>query len=281
MVLESYLSLLFLKKKPFYVIPITFVYTSLALYFAHKIFPSEAPLFWLVLLTFLSIPLFWTIASSEKRLENKTKSYVKALFLDRSDKTIQFFIWFFLGTILAIALWYTLLPMDLVNELFNLQLNTIRTLNLSLSGSAVTRSFFLAILTNNIKVLILSVLFAFLFGPGAIFIVAWNASLVGVAIGNKIRFSTAQLYFPEQSAAVLHYTNTISTAILRYLTHGIFEIFAYFIGILAGSLLSISVVNEPKTIRKTATDVIGLTLLAIGIILISAVIEAYISVRLY
>jgi len=281
MVLESYLSLLFLKKKPFYVIPITFVYTSLALYFAHKIFPSEAPLFWLVLLTFLSIPLFWTIATSEKRLENKTKSYVKALFLDRSDKTIQFFIWFFLGTILAIAFWYTLLPMDLVNELFNLQLNTIRTLNLSLSGSAVTRSFFLAILTNNIKVLILSVLFAFLFGPGAIFIVAWNASLVGVAIGNKIRFSTAQLYFPEQSAAVLHYTNTISTAVLRYLTHGIFEIFAYFIGILAGSLLSISVVNEPKTIRKTATDVIGLTLLAIGIILISAVIEAYISVRLY
>ena len=281
MVLESYLSLLFLKKKPFYVIPITFVYTSLALYFAHKIFPSEAPLFWLVLLTFLSIPLFWTIASSEKRLENKTKSYVKALFLDRSDKTVQFFIWFFLGTILAIAFWYTLLPMDLVNELFNLQLNTIRTLNLSLSGSAVTRSFFLAILTNNIKVLILSILFAFLFGPGAIFIVAWNASLVGVAIGNKIRFSTAQLYFPEQSAAVLHYTNTISTAILRYLTHGIFEIFAYFIGILAGSLLSISVVNEPKTIRKTATDVIGLTLLAIGIILISAVIEAYISVRLY
>jgi uncharacterized membrane protein SpoIIM required for sporulation len=281
MVLESYLSLLFLKKKPFYVIPITFVYTSLALYFAHKIFPSEAPLFWLVLLTFLSIPLFWTIATSEKRLENKTKSYVKALFLDRSDKTIQFFIWFFLGTILAIALWYTLLPMDLVNELFNLQLNTIRTLNLSLSGSAVTRSFFLAILTNNIKVLILSVLFAFLFGPGAIFIVAWNASLVGVAIGNKIRFSTAQLYFPEQSTAVLHYTNTISTAVLRYLTHGIFEIFAYFIGILAGSLLSISVVNEPKTIRKTATDVIGLTLLAIGMLLISAVIEAYISVRLY
>ena len=49
------------------------------------------------------------------------------------------------------------------------------------------------IFLNNIRVLFLCIIFAFIYGAGAIFILTWNASIVGVAIGNLIREGIGRL----------------------------------------------------------------------------------------
>ncbi|MGB9675013.1 MAG: stage II sporulation protein M [Candidatus Nanoarchaeia archaeon] len=284
MVLENFLFSTVLKRKVSCTMILAFIYTSLALYFAHRVFQSQASLFFVVLITFLGMPFFWAISMLEKKKEDRSKNYLKLFIWSKSDKTLQFFVWFFLGVVFAVVFWYVLLPANLIQELFNQQLATIRTMNLAFTGSAI-KSAFLAILANNIKVLFLSFLFAFLFGPGALFIITWNASVIGVAIGNKIRMAFATLYSANVNNAVVHYTNIISASILRYLTHGILEILAYFISILAGMLLSIAVLEKDtdarKTMRKTVFDVVGLLLLALGIIIIAGIIEVYVSANFW
>src|SRR3989344_2654844 len=79
---------------------------------------------------------------------------------------------------------YIFLPPDLVKLLFSSQLDTIDSINSRVSGKAIdTTNIFAQIFLNNIKVLMFCIFFAFFYGAGAIFILAWNASVISAAIG--------------------------------------------------------------------------------------------------
>ena len=102
------------------------------------------------------------------------------------------------------------------------------------TGSAVGLSdisLFTLIFFSNLKVLVFCILFAVLYGVGAIFILTWNASVIGTAIGNFIRLRLA-----ESS----NYFYVASLGLLRYMIHGIPEILAYFIAGLAGGIISMA-----------------------------------------
>ena len=51
------------------------------------------------------------------------------------------------------------------------------------------------IFMNNMRVLLFTILFAFFYGAGAIFIFAWNASVIGFAIGNVFRNKLANAVY--------------------------------------------------------------------------------------
>ena len=66
-------------------------------------------------------------------------------------------------------------------------MRTIATINSNVIGHAVYLDQFFRIFFNNLKVLIFCIGFAFVYGVGAIFILVWNASVIGTAIGSFIR----------------------------------------------------------------------------------------------
>ena len=283
MVLEDVLSAQTVEKKPLYVLPIAFIYTSIALFFALWIFPSHAAIIAVVLVTILTMPLFWGVVGIEKRKQESDKDYLRNIIFGRfthdKDKLMMFFVWFFLGLSMAVAFWFVFLPSDMLKDLFYVQLNTIREINLALSGGAVSQGFFLAIMANNIKVLSLTVLFSFIFGAGAMFILAWNASVIGVAIGDSIRSGLASAKTTGFATAA-HYTGAISAGFFRYMIHGVPEIIAYFVGALAGAMLSIAIVKHEigsVHFKKTIFDVGGLVLIAMGLLLIAGAVEVTIS----
>ncbi|MEM2874362.1 MAG: stage II sporulation protein M, partial [Candidatus Nanoarchaeia archaeon] len=277
MVLEELIPVQTAERKPIYVLPIAFVYTSLALFFALWMFPSHAALVAVVLVTLLTMPLFWRVVGFEKKKQESTSSYLKNIIFalkdytkDR-DKLLMFFIWLFVGLSIATAFWFVFLPSDMLKDLFYIQLNTIKEINLALSGGAISQDFFLAILTNNVKVLALTILFSFVFGAGAMFILAWNASVIGVAVGDTVRTSLAVTKTTGVVTAV-NYTGAISTGLFRYFLHGVPEILAYFLGALAGAMLSIAVIKHEvgsEHFKKTIQDISGLILLALGLILLA------------
>ena len=132
---------------------------------------------------------------------------------------------------------------------------------------------FSQILLNNIKVLLFCIFFSFFYGAGAIFILTWNASVISAAIGSYIRNNIA-------TVTGLSYFSVVTTGIMRYMTHGIFEIFAYFIGGLAGGIISIAVIRHEffsSKFKKVMVDSIDLFLIAVALLFIGAYVEVYVT----
>jgi uncharacterized membrane protein SpoIIM required for sporulation len=286
MVLEDIIRAKSAERQPLYILPLAFLYASIALFVALWIFPSSAAIVAVFLIAIATMPLFLDVVVFEKTKEEGSRNYLRELLtfgrgVDK-EKLFPFFIYLFLGLALAVAFWFSVLPSSMLNDLFHIQLNTIKEINLSLaSGGAAFTSFFSAILANNVKVLAFSVLFSFIYGAGAMFILAWNASVIGVAMGDTIRSSLAAASKAIGGATgIVTYSSAVSTGLFRYLLHGIPEILAYFIGALAGGMLSIAVAHQEfntDKFRKTAVDVTCLVGLAILLLIVAAVVEVTIS----
>lgn len=285
MVLEDLVHAKFAEQRPLLVLPLAFLYTSVALFVALWIFPSSAAIVAVFLMTIAAMPLFLSIVVFEKQKEESSGSYFRDLLKfgkANKEKLLPFFTYLFLGMSLAIATWFVVLPSSMLSNLFHVQLNTIKEINLSLSsGGAAFGSFLPAILANNLKVLAFSVLFSFIYGAGAMFILAWNASVIGVAIGDAIRSSLAAASrIAGGGIGFVNYSSAVSVGLFRYLLHGVPEILAYFIGALAGGMLSIAVIHQEfdtNKFRKTSRDVICLVGLAAVLLVVASLIEVSIS----
>jgi len=90
-------------------------------------------------------------------------------------------------------------------------------------------TYFLAIFPNNAFVLLLVILFSFVYGAGSLFMISWNASVLGAKIGQ-----TALGLFDSYAGhgllqAPLAYAHGLFDS-LGLLPHGIFELPGFFVG---------------------------------------------------
>ena len=133
---------------------------------------------------------------------------------------------------------------------------------------------------NNVRVLAFALLFSFIFGAGAIFILTWNASVIAVAIADTARGIVSSGAEAVGVASVASYFHGFGLALARYMIHGIPEIGGYFVGGLAGGIISIGVIKyklgSPK-FKKVMFDALHLTILAIFILFVAAVLEVWVS----
>jgi uncharacterized membrane protein SpoIIM required for sporulation len=200
--------------------------------------------------------------------------------LTSNESLLHFYIFLFLGLGLSFTLWFIALPKEFVYDLFYLQLNTIKSINVQLSGGVVGGTLFSKILLNNFRVLAFCVLFSFIYGAGAIFILVWNASVIGVAMGDAVRNAVARYTLEIGALGISNYMSIISLSILRYMIHGIPELLGYFVGGLAGGLISIAVINQEvgtEKFQKTLQHVFGLVTLAVVMLFIAGLLEVSIS----
>jgi len=136
------------------------------------------------------------------------------------------------------------------------------------------------IFLNKIKVLIFCILFSFLYGSGGIFILMWNASVIGVALGNFFRSRLAEAVSAVGFSQVASYFYITSLSILRYAIHGIPEIVAYIVAGLAGGIISVAVIRHDfgtKNFEKILLDASDLILIAIFVLFAAALLEVYVT----
>ena len=188
-------------------------------------------------------------------------------------KTLQFLVFLFLGFLVSFTLWYTFLPASMLDTVFSLQTATIQSVG-SVTGAAVNPLLPLGtIIYNNFKILLLCVLFAFAFGLGAIFILTWNASIIGTAVGNLVREGIGGSYF-----------TAIPLALARYLTHGIFEITAFFLAGMAGGIISIAIIkhewNHPH-FKKVLWDSTDLFIVSVVLLVFAGLVEVFVTATLF
>lgn len=279
MVLESLTNALTAEKHPAKVILYGFVYASVGLFLSLWVFKEQASLVMVFLTAMASIPLIYNTIKLEEKKDIAIEK--EAALLREHAKALVVFMFLFLGFIIAFTLWYVVLPSDIVQNAFRIQTQTYLTINPGVSGNvANSMGNFTRILFNNLKVLIFCLLFAFLYGVGAIFILTWNASVIGLAMGNFIRTNMSKFAQSFNLLTAAGYLEITTKSVLRYWIHGTPEILAYFVGGLAGGIISIAVIRHDfgtEKFEKIVLDSTELVIIALVLLVIAALLEVNVT----
>jgi len=276
MVIESLVNPLKAERNPWEMFFIGALYSSIAILLSLWVFKPHASLVMVFLTVLACAPIMYGTMKMEE--EKDLRIQEEKILIKEHGRALAFFIFLFLGITISFTLWYVFLPSDLANSLFSIQTKTISDINSQITGQSINQlNLFSKIFMNNLKVLIFCLIFAFVYGLGAIFILTWNASVIGTAIGNFIRTNIS-------GNSVLHYFEITSLGILRYMIHGIPEILAYFTGGLSASIVSIAVIKhdfKSEKFQHILLDSVDLLLLSLVILLFAALIEVFITPLLF
>jgi uncharacterized membrane protein SpoIIM required for sporulation len=268
MVLEGLIKPFTAEKRPYELLFLGILFSSVAIILSIFIFSPHSSIVSIALTAFVCVPIIYGVIKLE---EKKSMDIEKeSVLVKEHGRALLFFIFLFVGFVISFALWYVFLPQSYVSEVFSVQSATISGIESSTVGnvvrpeSAIAQLFF-----HNVKVLLFCLLFAFFYGFGAIFILTWNASVVGVAIGDFVRTNLGA-----------GYVSALSAGFISYMVHGIPEITAYFTAGLAGGIISIAVINHEwnsHRFKHVLLDSIDLVILSFVLLGVAAVLEVFVS----
>jgi uncharacterized membrane protein SpoIIM required for sporulation len=279
MVVESIFNPSSAERHPAYLFLYGLGVSSLAIIVSYMVIASAVSI-GLVFFTVIACApfMYLTIRREEKKdIKIKDESHL----LIEHSKALRFLMFLFMGITVSCALWYFLLPDQTAAQFFEMQVKTIETINSPTTGHAIEKiPDLVMIFSNNSRVLLYCMIFSFVYGLGAIFIITWNASVIGTAIGNILKQGIATVADKVGIDKFIAYVVTIVYGFSRYAIHGLPEIAGYFVGGLAGGILSVAIINHHyKTglFGKVLADSAYLFLIAVTILMVSAILEVYVT----
>lgn len=272
MVLESLLNYKTIKNKPLFTFLMGFFYATVGIFLSLFLFKSQAGLTMVFFTSFAAFHfLYYAIREEESYdiiLHNERK------ILAKHWKLIVLFVFLFIGFFAAFTTWSIVLPEQTTSIIFSTQIQTINNINgIATTGAAYKMGLVFSIFLNNIRVMIFAIIFSFIYGAGAIFILAWNASVGGVFIGSFIK---SQLAHVGTHHAIL-------LGFLRYAPHGFLEMAAYFVAALAGGIISVAIIRHhfsSKRFFSIIFDSSELILIAIAMLFVAALVEVFVTPNL-
>jgi len=284
--LESLINPKRAEKGPWKMFFIGLLYASLSILLVHFLFKGDpilskfSGLLVVLFCVMFSLPFMYFTIKNEEQEDEEVEGFF-GVWKMHSD-AIYSFIWLFFGFLIAFSFWYIILQ---DSNLLNAQIETYCNINSpgevedcvaeysftsqAISANALNKGArFLSIIGNNFGVMIFTLIFSLIFGAGAIFVLAWNASVISAAIGIFTSYKISE----------------IPMGLLRYMIHGFPEIAAYFITALAGGIFGVGVIKNgigSKKFLRVLMNVIVLILIAIVILILATVIEVYFTPLLF
>jgi len=275
------------EKRPWEMFFVGAFYATVSLFLTKWIFSSDPVLSkytGILVVTFcvmFSIPFLYFSFKREEEKDLESVGFFRLL--EEHGRALTYLMFLFLGFIVAFSFWYIVFEDG--NENFRAQIETFCLINRPTSfdqcisdygiGHISKTTAFLTskqkivnIFINNIYVLIFTLIFSLIFGAGSIFILAWNASVISAAIGI---FSKSSLI-------------NLPIGLMRYMIHGVPEIGSYFVGALAGGIVSIAVIKHDIRSEKFWTilqDSLNLIIIAVVLLFFAALIEVFITPVLF
>lgn len=277
LVLESIIRSHFALKHPIALLFYGFVITTVSMAISLATFPNYASLLTIAFITIGCLPILHRIYYHEEKAELREHGN-PATFLERHFHLIQVFMFLFIGITLAYSFWYLNLSTEHRTDVFEEQENNWKRIDalrgnatgILPSGACQSNDLFTlafnCIFANNALVLAWSLLLALLYGAGAIFSIAWNASVIGLVLAKETALNGLQ--------------NGLMRAI-GLIPHGGLEIGGYFLGAIAGGLVSIAVATKSYTkphFRTMVQDIVFLVILAYLLLVLGALLEAHLII---
>jgi uncharacterized membrane protein SpoIIM required for sporulation len=267
MVLEGLVSAKAIERRPMNMALLGVVVSSVCVVLT-KLFSGTKGLILVFLITMAMVPVVVKLMKiSEKRDLRKGDFWYK------HGHVIEAFGSYFIAVTITLAFWFALLPAESSSNLFSEQIGEVQRIR----GDTITGAFFNVgdvatsaseIILNNIYVMLLSFILSLVFAAGSIFILTWNASVLGVVVGY-----IAQTSFGTAAA--------IPLALAGFLPHGVPEILSYLLAGLAGGMLSFAIekhrIDSPE-FMTVAKDSGMIFLASLLLIVVAGVIESFILI---
>lgn len=287
MVLESLIQSKTLLRHPITTLVLAIILSSASLWLAFASFPTSASILALAFVTIGFMPVMFRVLEREEKEESEMHAS-SLTFIERHFHLIKVFAFFFIGLMISYSFWYVVLPTEMKTAVFKEQEGTLKgisQLKAQLTGYAIIQGKSCAndfycwmeiVFFNNAIVLFLAMILSFAFAAGSIFLLGWNASIIGVVIGKDIiniipTYSGFGILAPL--FAFFHgFFNAIGLV-----PHGVPEILGYLVGAIAGGIISVTITKrhlhkgEFETMLK---DTGVLVIIALLLLLIGALIEA-------
>lgn len=253
------------ERHPIEIFVIAVFYSSLSVILGLWMFKESTSLAIIFLTTMSCI---YVVQGAIKMEEKKEKNWNDEKWLLKEHKSVAVLILaLFVGFTFSASLWTFFLPQDISQTVFQLQGSSVEQIKL-ITGKAIdTTATFTNIFNNNIKIILISLIFAFFYGAGAIYIIIWNASVMGFVIGSIAKETFGLVALP--------------IVFTKYFLHGIPEILAYILASIAGGILYFAFIKGDLTdknrLKRIILDTSSLLLIAILLLLFSALLEVYVS----
>ncbi len=274
------------ERRPWELFFVGLFYASLSILLVNWIFAQDAVLSrysGILIVTFtvmFSMPFIYYVIKYEEEKDIKAKGFL--MMLREHSKALTAFMWLFLGFVVAFSFFYVVMSST---QSFRAQIETYCLINRPANFNdcvseygvkattktvayATNKEKLFIIFANNIYVLIFTLVFSLIFGAGAIFVLAWNASVIAAAVGIFTRKSLVDM----------------PLGIARYMVHGIPEIGAYFVGALAGGIVSVAIIKHEVNSDRfwdILQDALNLIIVAVIILFLAALVEVFITPSLF
>ncbi len=253
--------------------PITFIlgvaYAVCGISFSLFLFPQDPAL---IAIAFISL---FTVVSLSDLLIYEKKAQLSALplreFLKENRDIFVIFSYLFLGVLFTFAFFSIFMPSISASHLFSSQVDFVETFS---ARNIFSFGDFSSILSNNLKVLLVCILSSFLFGVGTLFlfIIIWNASVIGVVFGLAAKSSALAINYSPFAYFFL--------ILLAALPHIILEVSAYFFGgIAAGKVSALTLAKDTfsKKHRGVFKGALLFLVLSFVVLVIAAIVETVLT----
>ncbi len=227
-----------LEKKHWTAFFLAIIYTTISIVIARLVFGGNSGLVSVFFTSIFLLPYFQDLLKREEKQELREKRFTfKRLFRDNFDM-IQVYFFLFFGIYLT-YLFYSFLGPFLgydISVVFREQLS----LEALRGGAIFSFDAFAHIMLNNWWVLLATFLIALVAGDGAVFFVAWNASVWGTIFGYRAVMAAS---FDGSSALFV-----LLTIVLITLPHVILEGSAYILAAISGAIIS-DEIDKPSELK--------------------------------
>jgi uncharacterized membrane protein YsdA (DUF1294 family) len=282
--LEYIISPQTVEKNPWDVLILGIIISSLSIWLGFelaKVLNASASILVIAITVIALAPLMHRILRLEE--DKEESAYVKQKeqkvwklrgCFSRHNDVLAVYTFLFIGLLISYSFWFVVLPLDGGGlpdiSAFSEQEGAINAHRAT--GDATTPDYFTRLYENNIRVMVMCFAASFLFGAGALWIIAWNASVVAVFIGEKIKetivgssvFEAYLVGFPKYSLGLALWA--------------IPEIGGYLIAGLAGGIVSAAVAKHhfrKPEFRFAVYDAFILLLLGVLLIIVGAWVEQF------
>ncbi len=266
MVLESLFSARKIESKPADMMILSIAVSAASLFLAYLIFPDYAGVVFPVLITVGMSPVFYRILGDEESAEEKLAGRkIKENFFQRHGETVWLFSLFFIGVMATAFAASLLLPSDAASSLFKPQIDSIAA-SKSITGGMLSQDALSIIFRNNIKVMVSAFALSLFLSTGALWILGWNASVLGIYLASLLKGGLFAQF---------------SSAIIGIMPHAPVELSAYFLAGIAGGILSAGLIREnhnfrSKKFRLVLADSVKLFAVAVIMVGAGALLEVYV-----
>jgi len=241
MVLEGIIDPDRASSSPWAVAILSFIFVTVAVFSAGSLIKDSTSMLVVALVAIPSVTLLTSIFDKETNYDYNNRKGT----LTRYLPVVVVLCAYFVGVMAAFTFYFLALPSSETSVLFGQQSAELGKISSAVSGHAVQTVYygdlagaFEFLFNNNLKVFLILLAGSLLYGAGTVFILDWNASILGVFIGSV----ASELV--HNSPSQFNIWSGLGSGVLGLLPHGTFELLAYLCIAIAGGILSESLLHQ-------------------------------------